>query len=280
MMLRAKSFEWVFPRPALIMGIVNVTPDSFSDGGHHATTDAAVTHALQLIEEGADMIDVGGESTRPGAAIVDEAEELRRVLPVLEELSARTDVALSIDTMKPAVARAALAAGASLVNDVAANRASDEMWRLVAETRAGYVAMHMQGTPQTMQTAPRYGDVVADVNAFFGERLERIKAAGVSLEQVVLDVGIGFGKTLEHNLQLLRSIRSFTRWERPLLLGVSRKSFIGQALGAPLDDRLAGALACAVWAVESGVQIIRTHDVKATAQAVRMIEKLRAGISE
>ena len=279
-MLRAKSFEWVFPRPALIMGIVNVTPDSFSDGGHHATTDAAVTHALQLIEEGADMIDVGGESTRPGAAIVDEAEELRRELPVLEELSARTDVALSSDTMKPAVARAALAAGASLVNDVAANRASDEMWRLVAETRAGYVAMHMQGTPQTMQTAPRYGDVVADVNAFFGERLERIQAAGVSLEQVVLDVGIGFGKTLEHNLQLLRAIGSFTRWQRPLLLGVSRKSFIGQALGAPLDDRLAGALACAVWAVESGVQIIRTHDVKATAQAVRMIEKLRAGISE
>ena len=280
MMLRAKSFEWVFPRPALIMGILNVTPDSFSDGGRHATTDAAVAHALQLIEEGADIIDVGGESTRPGAAIVDEAGELRRVLPVLEQLSARTAVALSIDTMKPAVARAALATGASLVNDVAANRASDEMWRLVAETRAGYVAMHMQGTPQTMQTAPRYGDVVADVNAFFGERLERIQAAGVSLEQVVLDVGIGFGKTLEHNLQLLRSIRSFTRWERPLLLGVSRKSFIGQALGAPLDDRLAGALACAVWAVESGVQIIRTHDVKATAQAVRMIEKLRAGISE
>ena len=280
MILRAKSFEWVFPRPTLIMGIVNVTPDSFSDGGRHATTDAAVAHALQLIEEGADIIDVGGESTRPGAATVDEAEELRRVLPVLEELSARTAVALSIDTMKPAVARAALAAGASLVNDVAANRGSDEMWRLVAETRAGYVAMHMQGTPQTMQTAPRYGDVVADVNAFFGERLERIQAAGVSLEHVVLDVGIGFGKTLEHNLQLLRAVGSFTRWQRPLLLGVSRKSFIGQALGAPLDDRLAGALACAVWAVESGVQIIRTHDVKATAQAVRMIEKLRAGISE
>ena len=280
MILRAKSFEWVFPRPTLIMGILNVTPDSFSDGGRHATTDAAVAHALQLIEEGADIIDVGGESTRPGAAIVDEAGELRRVLPVLEQLSARTAVALSIDTMKPAVARAALAAGASLVNDVAANRGSDEMWRLVAETRAGYVAMHMQGTPQTMQTAPRYGDVVADVNAFFGERLERIQAAGVSLEQVVLDVGIGFGKTLEHNLQLLRAVGSFTRWQRPLLLGVSRKSFIGQALGAPLDDRLAGALACAVWAVESGVQIIRTHDVKATAQAVRMIEKLRAGISE
>ena len=280
MILRAKSFEWVFPRPTLIMGIVNVTPDSFSDGGRHATTDAAVAHALQLIEEGADIIDVGGESTRPGAAIVDEAEELRRVLPVLEQLSARTAVALSIDTMKPAVARAALAAGASLVNDVAANGPSDEMWRLVAETRAGYVAMHMQGTPQTMQTAPRYGDVVADVNAFFGERLERIQAVGVSLEQVVLDVGIGFGKTLEHNLQLLRAVGSFTRWQRPLLLGVSRKSFIGQALGAPLDDRLAGALACAVWAVESGVQIIRTHDVKATAQAVRMIEKLRAGISE
>lgn len=280
MILRAKSFEWVFPRPALIMGIVNVTPDSFSDGGRHATTDAAVAHALQLIEEGADLIDVGGESTRPGAAFVDEAEELRRVIPVVERLAARTAVALSIDTMKPAVARAALAAGASLVNDVAANRSSDEMWRLVAETRAGYVAMHMQGTPQTMQVAPHYGDVVAEVNAFFGERLDRIQEAGVSLEQVALDVGIGFGKALEHNLQLLRAVRSFTRWQRPLLVGVSRKSFIGQALGAPLADRLAGALACAVWAVESGVQIIRTHDVKATTQAVRMIEKLRAGISE
>ncbi|MBC8002527.1 MAG: dihydropteroate synthase, partial [Opitutaceae bacterium] len=183
-------------------------------------------------------------------------------------------------TMKPAVVRAALTAGASLVNDVAANRTDDAMWRLVAETQAGYVAMHMQGTPQTMHLAPLYGDVVADVNAFFCERLERLQNAGVNPEQVALDVGIGFGKMLKHNLQLLRSVRSFTRWQRPLLLGVSRKSFIGQVLGASVDERLPAALACAIWAVEAGVQIIRTHDVKATVQAVRMIETLRAGTTE
>ena len=280
MIFRAKSFEWVFPRPALIMGIVNVTPDSFSDGGRHATMDAAVAHALKLVEQGAGLIDVGGESTRPGAAAVTEAEELRRVIPVIQQLSAQTTVALSIDTMKPAVARAALAAGASLVNDVAANREDDSMWRLVGEARAGYVAMHMQGTPQTMQVAPHYEDVVAEVKAFFGERLERLADAGVNPEQVALDVGIGFGKTLEHNLQLLRAVGSFTRWQRPLLVGVSRKSFIGQLLGVPLDERLAGSLACVAWAVEAGVQIIRTHDVKATVQAVRMIEKLQAGTSE
>ena len=280
MIFRAKSFEWVFPRPALIMGIVNVTPDSFSDGGRHATMDAAVAHALKLVEQGAGLIDVGGESTRPGAAAVTEAEELRRVIPVIQQLSAQTTVALSIDTMKPAVARAALAAGASLVNDVAANREDDSMWRLVGEARAGYVAMHMQGTPQTMQVAPHYEDVVAEVKAFFGERLERLADAGVNPEQVALDVGIGFGKALEHNLQLLRAVGSFTRWQRPLLVGVSRKSFIGQLLGVPLDERLAGSLACVAWAVEAGVQIIRTHDVKATVQAVRMIEKLQAGTSE
>ena len=262
------------------MGIVNVTPDSFSDGGLHATTSSVVARALRLIEDGAELIDVGGESTRPGAEPVDEAEELRRVIPVIEELAARTTVALSIDTMKPAVARAALAAGASIVNDVAANRPDDSMWRLVAEAGAGYVAMHMQGNPQTMQVAPHYQDVVAEVNAFFGDRLDRLRDAGVNPEHVALDVGIGFGKTVGHNLQLLRAIRSFTRWQRPLLLGVSRKSFIGQVLGASLDERLPGALACAVWAVEEGARIIRTHDVKATVQAVRMIETLRAGTSE
>ena len=280
MILRAKSLEWVFPRPTLVMGIVNVTPDSFSDGGLHAPTSSVVARALRLIEDGAELIDVGGESTRPGAEPVDEAEELRRVIPVIEELAARTTVALSIDTMKPAVARAALAAGASIVNDVAANRPDDSMWRLVAEAGAGYVAMHMQGNPQTMQVAPHYQDVVAEVNAFFGDRLDRLRDAGVNPEHVALDVGIGFGKTVGHNLQLLRAIRSFTRWQRPLLLGVSRKSFIGQVLGASLDERLPGALACAVWAVEEGARIIRTHDVKATVQAVRMIETLRAETSE
>ena len=261
----------------MLMGIVNVTPDSFSDGGKFFDPDAAIKHALELIEEGADMVDVGGESTRPNATPVSEGEELRRVLPVIETLARTVKIPISIDTMKPAVARAALAAGASIVNDVAANRQEDAMWRVVAECGAGYVAMHMQGTPQTMQTAPAYNDVIADVNKFFGGRLDRLKQAGVTAEQVVLDVGIGFGKTVEHNLRLLACVDSFTRWNRPLLLGASRKSFIPQAAGdAATADRLSGSLACACWAAQNGVNIIRTHDVAATRQALRLTEAILA----
>lgn len=256
------------------MGIVNVTPDSFSDGGQFCDTDAAVSHGLDLVQQGAAILDIGGESTRPGALPVSEAEELRRVIPVIEGLIARTKVPLSIDTMKPAVARAALAAGASIVNDIAANREDDAMWRLVAETGAGYVAMHMQGLPQTMQSRPTYDDVVAEVKEFFRDRMERLNAAGVAADQVVFDVGIGFGKSLEHNLQLLGALRSFTTLERPVLLGVSRKSFIGALTGANVAERLPGSLACACLAVAAGVQIIRTHDVAETVQAVRVTEAI------
>ena len=274
MFLRARQFEFRFPRPALVMGIVNVTPDSFSDGGQFAAEDAAVSHGLDLVQQGAELLDIGGESTRPGALPVSEAEELRRVIPVIERLAAQVKVPLSIDTMKPAVARAALAAGASIVNDVAANRNDDAMWRVVAETGAGYVAMHMQGFPQTMQAQPTYSDVARDVEVFFGDRMRRLNAVGVSVDQVVFDVGIGFGKTLEHNLQLLAALRSFTKLGRPLLLGVSRKSFIGALSGAGVDERLPGSLAATCLAVESGVQIIRTHDVAETVQAVRMAEAI------
>ena len=277
MILRARQFTFTFPRPTLVMGIVNVTPDSFSDGGQFLAPAAAVQHALELIQEGADIIDVGGESTRPKAPVVSEAEELRRVLPVVEALAGQVRVPISIDTMKPAVARAALQAGASVVNDVAANRTDPSMWRLVAESGAGYVAMHMQGDPQTMQIAPTYRDVVREVGEFFGATLEQLTAAGVGAEQVVLDVGLGFGKTVEHNLQLLAGLDSFTRWKRPLLLGASRKSFIPQAAGdAPAANRLAGSLACACWAAQHGVQIVRTHDVAATRQALRLTEALHA----
>ena len=210
------------------MGVVNVTPDSFSDGGRFLNPEAAVAHALELAGQGADILDIGGESTRPGAEPVSEAEELRRVIPVIEKLAAAVKIPLSIDTMKPAVAHAALQAGASIVNDVAANRKDDAMWRVAAEFRAGYICMHAQGTPQTMQKNPVYADVVREVGEFFGERLKRLNACGVAADQVVLDVGIGFGKTLEHNLQLLANLRSFTTMARPLLLGVSRKSFIGK----------------------------------------------------
>lgn len=274
MLFRARQFTFEFPRPALVMGIVNVTPDSFTDGGQFLDAGKAVTHALELVAQGAEILDVGGESTRPGAEPVGEAEELRRVIPVIEQLKRRASVAVSIDTAKPAVARAALAAGASLVNDIAANRSDDTMWRMVADAGAGYICMHMQGTPRTMQSDPHYDDVVREVGEFFAARLDRLAACGVGAEQVALDPGIGFGKSVAHNLQLLAAMRGFTRFARPLVLGVSRKSFIGKIVPAEVTQRLPGSLACATLAVEAGVQIIRAHDVAETVQAVRVTEAI------
>jgi len=274
MLFCARQFEFVFPRPTLVMGIVNVTPDSFSDGGKFLDADAAVAHALELAAQGAEILDIGGESTRPNAEPVNEAEELRRVIPVIEKLAAKIKIPLSIDTMKPAVARAALAAGASIVNDVAANRNDDAMWKVVSEFRAGYICMHAQGSPTTMQKNPAYKNVVREVGEFFRERLKKLNAAGVAADQIIFDPGIGFGKTLEHNLQLLAGLRSFTNLQRPLLLGVSRKSFIGKITGAEVENRLPASLACATLAVAGGVQIIRTHDVAETIQAVRMAEAI------
>jgi dihydropteroate synthase len=276
MLLRTRQFEFKFPRPALVMGIVNVTPDSFSDGGQYFDADRAVEQAQTLVRQGAEILDIGGESTRPGAAPVPAAEELRRVIPVIEQLAKSVEVPLSIDTLKPEVARAALEAGASLVNDVAANREDDAMWRIVAAARAGYVCVHMQGTPQSMQDRPVYTDVVREVGQFFEERLRRLEANGVTREQTLLDVGIGFGKTLEHNLQLLAALHSFTKWQRPLVLGVSRKSFIGKLLGAENLARLPASLACASLAVVSGVHVVRAHDVAETVQTVRMTEAILA----
>jgi len=308
MLFRARQFEFRFPRPALVMGIVNVTPDSFSDGGKFFSPAKAVAHALELVAQGAEILDIGGESTRPGAEPVGEKEELRRVIPVIEKLAAirwgerpreprlaksrqaRGDArptkrpVLSIDTMKSAVARAALVAGASIINDVAANRSDDAMWKVVAEFRAGYICMHSPGSgtgilPVSLHLhAGQAGslshckNVVHEVGEFFRKRLERLNAAGVSSDQVVFDPGIGFGKTLEHNLQLLANLRRFTKLRRPLLLGVSRKSFIGKLTGAALNERLPASLACATLAVADGVQIIRAHDVAETVQAVRLAE--------
>jgi len=274
--LRARQFEFCFPRPALVMGIVNVTPDSFSDGGEFLEPEDAIAQGLKLAEEGADIIDVGGESSRPNARPVDEAEELRRVTPVIEHLSHATQVPISIDTSKPLVARAALQAGASIVNDIGANRTDLAMWRVVAEAGAGYVCMHMQGTPQTMQSSPFYSDVVREVGEFFLDRTQRLQDCGVGPDQLILDPGIGFGKTIEHNLELLRSVHKFLELERPLLLGVSRKSFIGKLLGAQTKRRLPAALACTCLAVQAGVQIIRAHDVAETVQAIRMTEAILA----
>lgn len=258
------------------MGIVNVTPDSFSDGGLYLDHGAAVAHGLQLVHEGADIIDVGGESTRPRSTPVSEAEELKRVIPVIEQLAVQTKAVISIDTMKPAVAQAAIAAGASIINDVGSSHADPTMARLVAETGAGYIVMHMKGTPRTMQENPQYQDIIREVDDFFAAQLNGLTSNGVHPEQTVIDVGIGFGKRLEDNLQLLGKLDQFTKWRRPIVLGVSRKSFMGQLLGSPVENRLAPSLACACWAVQNGVQIVRTHDVSATWQALRMTEALEA----
>jgi len=274
MTFSARQFEFRFPRPAMVMGIVNITPDSFSDGGKFFTAQAAVAHGLEMVAQGAEILDIGGESTRPGAAPVPEDEELRRVIPVIEQLAAATAVPLSIDTRKPAVARAALAAGASMVNDVSAIPDHHAMWRVVAESRAGYVLMHAQGTPATMQLQPAYTDVVRDVGGFFGARLTALRADGIAPEQVLLDPGIGFGKTLGHNLQLLAGLQSFTKWQRPLLLGVSRKSFIEKITGAKPNERLPASLACAILALPAGGNLFRVHDVAETVQAVRMAEAI------
>ena len=269
-----RDFVFKFPRPMVVMGVVNTTPDSFSDGGHFLDTDMATEHGLRLADEGAEIIDIGGESTRPGSEPVSATEELRRVVPVIERLAKRCGAVISIDTQKPTVARAALDAGASIVNDIAANRESPEMWQIVAEAKAGYICMHMQGTPQTMQAEPHYDDVLREVGDFFSERLARLAEQGVSGEQVALDPGIGFGKELKHNIKLLSGIHELIMSGRPLLIGASRKSFIGKLLGTPSNERLPASLACAVFAATKGAHVVRVHDVAETVQAVRMTEAL------
>jgi dihydropteroate synthase len=269
MLFRARQFEFAFPRPAIVMGIVNVTPDSFSDGGKFFNPAKAISHALKLIEQGAEILDIGGESTRPNAKSVSEKEELRRVIPVIENLAAKIKIPISIDTMKAAVARAALEAGASIVNDVAANRDDDEMWKIVSEFRAGYIAMH---APRGLHKIEKQKNIVAEVESFFCARLKKLKKSGIAPEQIIFDPGIGFGKTVEQNLELLANLPRFTKLKRPLLLGVSRKSFIEKLFGAKANERLPASLACAILAVEAGAQIIRAHDVAETVQATRMAE--------
>jgi len=274
MLWRACHHEFRFPAPPLVMGVVNATPDSFSDGGLYLDAGRAVAHGLELVRAGAGLLDVGGESTRPGATPVPEDEELRRVLPVVKELSRSAGVPISVDTLKPRVAAAALEAGATIVNDVGATLADPAMARLLAGSGAGYVAMHMQGTPATMQVDPHYDDVVGEIRAFFAATLDRLAAAGVRPEQVVLDPGIGFGKRLGHNLELLARLPAFKELGRPLLIGVSRKSFIGQLTGAPVEARLPGSVAATCQAVAGGASIVRTHDVAETVQALRVWEAI------
>jgi dihydropteroate synthase len=268
----SKPFHWNTSR-VLVMGIVNVTPDSFSDGGQFADADRAVARARALTAAGADLIDVGGESTRPGAKPVSVEEELRRVLPVIEQLR---DLVVSVDTTKASVAEAALRAGAQVVNDISALRFDPRMVEVIGQHGAGVVLMHMQGTPATMQTNPRYTDVVREVRQFLAERIEFALAQGMAREQIAIDPGIGFGKTVEHNLELLARLEELTGLGCPVLVGASRKSFLGKITGREPGERLAGSVAVATWAVARGARIVRAHDVAETRDAVRVVESLQA----
>jgi len=261
----------------IVMGILNVTPDSFSDGDRYSTVAAALARARRIEEEGAAVIDVGGESTRPGAAPVDEAVEIARVIPVIEGIAAASDIAISIDTSKPAVMAAAIAAGACIVNDVFALRAPGAR-ECAAASEAGVCLMHMQGEPRTMQNDPHYDDVVVEVCEFLARQRDACVAAGIARDAIVLDPGLGFGKGLAHNMTLLRELPRFAALNAPLLVGVSRKSFIGRILGRPVDERLYGGLGLAAWAVGQGARIIRTHDVAATRDAIGMVSAVLQGI--
>ena len=274
----ATTFQWDNAR-ALIMGVLNVTPDSFSDGGKFLDVDRAVAHAREMAQAGADIIDVGGESTRPGAAPVSADEELRRVLPVIERLR---DLIVSVDTTKGVVAEKALAAGARIVNDVSALRFDPRMAKIVRDAGAGVVLMHMQGTPQTMQQQPRYNGVVAEVGSFLAERIAFAEAQGLKKMQIAVDPGIGFGKTVADNLRLLARLGEFSSLGCPMLVGTSRKSFIGKVLAPPgagpareADGRLWGTAATVAWAVAHGARILRVHDVAEMSDVVRMVEAVQ-----
>ena len=261
------------------MGIVNVTPDSFSDGGKFAATNLAIEHALKLAEEGADILDIGGESTRPNATPVSLQEELDRVIPVIEALSKQVNIPISIDTYKPQVMQAAISAGASMVNDVRALQ-EDGAIEIVANANVGVCLMHMQGTPQTMQTNPHYDDVVKDVKNFLKARLQASIGAGVGASRILLDPGFGFGKTREHNITLLQNLDSFVDLGQPLLVGLSRKSVLGQistgqVTGNGVDARLYASIAASVLSAMKGAKILRVHDVKATVEALKVVVALQ-----
>ena len=262
-------------RHGLIMGVLNVTPDSFSDGGKFFTVEKAVEHGLTMAAEGAQIIDVGGESTRPGAESVAVEEELRRVVPVIKKLRAKIDIVISIDTSKAQVARAAIGAGASIVNDVTGGRGDKEMMPFVAETKAAFIIMHTQGNPRTMQADPRYVDVVSEVADFFRQQYARALDCGIDPMAIAFDPGIGFGKTLEHNIEMLAQIKRIRMHERPLVVGVSRKSFLAKLTGSSeMNDRLAPTVALTSLLRARGADVFRVHDVKENVNALRVMEAI------
>ena len=265
-------------RRTVLMGIINVTPDSFYDGGRRLDPDRAVADGMSMVEAGADILDIGGESTRPGAGVISMEEELQRVLPVIRGLRRNVKIPISIDTYKAQVARAALIEGADIINDISALRFDPQMAVLVAAEKVPIVLMHMQGTPQTMQAEPRYKDVLLEVRDFLMAQVRFAIEAGVDRENIVIDPGIGFGKTLEHNLTLLRGLPTLASMGQPLLVGASRKTFIGKILGVEPDERLEGSLAAAIAAVFGGAHIVRVHDVNETRKAIRVADAIRFGV--
>jgi dihydropteroate synthase len=270
MEIQARQRVIGFAQRPLLLGIVNVTPDSFSDGGRYFESEAAVAHAVQLVEEGADILDIGAESTRPGAAPVEAIEELRRLIPVVKAIAKAVAVPISVDTSKASVARAAIDEGAVIVNDVTGLRGDPAMVDLIARSGAGIVLMHMHGSPETMQQAPEYQDVIEDVAAFLSERAQYAIGRGIAQSQIILDPGIGFGKVLVQNLDILGQLARFIELGYPLLIGPSRKSFIGQLTGQPVEDRAWGTAAAVAIAVEQGAHILRVHDVGAMRDVVKV----------
>lgn len=268
MLLHSKGRSLDLSRPQ-VMGILNVTPDSFSDGSRYQQLDVALRHACQMVQAGATLIDIGGESTRPGAAEVPLEQELERVVPVVERLAAELDVWLSVDTYKAEVMRAAMAAGAHLINDIRALEAPDAL-AAAAEAQVPVCLMHMQGAPRTMQQAPHYENLLGEVHAYFAQRIAACVAAGIPRERLILDPGFGFGKTLDQNYELLARLDEFADFQLPLLVGMSRKSMVGQLLERPVEARLAGSLALALYASRRGAHIIRVHDVQETVDALRI----------
>ncbi len=268
--------QWIEERDrVLVMGVLNLTPDSFYDGGRYVTVQAAVTQALTMVEEGADIIDIGGESSRPGAGSVNLDEELARVVPVVEALAAKSDVLISVDTTKSAVARAAIAHGARIINDISALRFDPDMGEVVARGGAFLVLMHMQGTPETMQQDPRYTDPVTEIEDFLRERIDAAVSAGIDRKRLIIDPGIGFGKRLAHTLEILRRLASFKDLGVPILIGLSRKSFLGEILDLPTSARLEGTIAANAIAIANGADIIRVHDVKEGRRTADVAFRLR-----
>jgi dihydropteroate synthase len=272
--LNCRSRKLELGRRTLIMGILNVTPDSFSDGGLFVEAEAAVEYAEGMVSEGADIIDIGGESSRPGADSVPAEAEMDRVLPVIEKLAKTTEIPISIDTYKSSVARHALDMGACVVNDISALRADPDMASVIAEAGVPVVLMHMKGTPKDMQLDPHYDSLICEIISFLRARIQAAVDAGISPSQIIIDPGIGFGKTVAHNLEIIRRLRQFKSLGKPILIGTSRKSFIGKVLALPVDDRLEGTAATVATAIANGADIVRVHDVREMARVVRMTDAI------